>query len=155
MAAICIKREDILSQPAQALIAQLNEELLGRYPEQGATHFRLDPDETATGRGAFLVAFDGETAVGCGAIRRIGDDSAELKRMYVAPSLRRQGIARQLVAALEAEALLLNVRRLVLETGVRQPDAIAAYERFGYVRIPAFGEYVDSPLSVCMAKDLK
>jgi putative acetyltransferase len=59
-----------------------------------------------------------------------------------------------LLGTLEAEARGLGVNRLVLETGVRQPEAIALYERAGFRKIPAFGEYVDSPLSVCMAKAL-
>jgi putative acetyltransferase len=59
-----------------------------------------------------------------------------------------------LLAALEAEAQTLGLSRLVLETGVRQREAIALYRRAGFVDVTPFGEYVSSPLSVCMAKDL-
>jgi putative acetyltransferase len=144
---IDVRRENLGS-------AALNGELSGRYPEAGANHFRLDPDEVAEGRGAFLVAYARGEPVGCGAIRRLEDGAAEIKRMYVAPAQRGQGIARLLLAHLEATARALGARRVLLETGVRQPEAIALYTRAGFTRIPAFGEYLDSALSVCMAKDL-
>lgn len=92
--------------------------------------------------------------MGCGAIRRLNDAEAEIKRMYVVPGMRGQGLGRSIVAALEEIAAGLGVSRLVLETGERQPEAIALYSGAGFSRIPAFGEYVGSAFSVCMAKDL-
>jgi len=74
--------------------------------------------------------------------------------MYVSPEARGHGVGRAVLAALQTEARALGLARLVLETGIRQPEAIALYERAGFSRIPAFGEYVNSPVSVCMAKDL-
>ena len=102
--------------------SELDAELTERYPEAGATHFRLDV--------------------------------AEVKRMYVRTAARGRGIGGAILVALETEARVLGVSRLVLETGVRQPEALALYRRFGFDVIPPFGEYVESPLSVCMAKDL-
>lgn len=142
-----------LDDPAAlALIAELNRELLALYPEEGATHFRLDTDEVAEGRGAFMVAFDGEEPVACGAVRLIASDTAEVKRMYTRPSVRGRGLAGAVLAALEVEALRLGATTLVLETGVRQLEAIALYRRYGFEVIESFGEYVDSPISLCMAK---
>ncbi|WP_437818266.1 GNAT family N-acetyltransferase [Sorangium sp. So ce1078] len=66
--------------------------------------------------------------------------------------VRGRGVARAVLAALEEEARRLGVTRLVLETGERQPEALALYSRTGFRRIPPFGEYVDSPLSVCLEK---
>ncbi len=149
-----IQRRDLLSSDAQALIAALNSELASTYPEEGATHFRLDPAEVAEGNGAFLVAFRADAPVGCGAVRRIDARTGELKRMYVAPEERGQGVGRALLVALEDEARRLGLARVVLETGVRQDRALALYERNGFARIVPFGEYGGSPLSVCMAKDL-
>jgi putative acetyltransferase len=100
------------------------------------------------------VVRDGERAVGCGAIRRLAGGDAELKRMFVVPERRGQGVGRLLVAELEHVARLLGATRLVLETGVRQPDAIALYRKCGFGPIPFFGEEVGSELSVCMGKDL-
>lgn len=137
---------------ASEMILALNAELSERYPEEGANHFRLDDQEIIEGRGAFLVAYRHGNAVGCGAIRRVEESTAEIKRMYVKPNARGLGIGRVLLMALEAEARKLQVNRIVLETGDRQPEALALYESVGFARIPAFGEYVDSPLSICMGK---
>jgi GNAT superfamily N-acetyltransferase len=152
--ALTVARADIRSPEALGLIGALNRELSSRYPEDGATHFRLDADEVAPGRGAFLIAARAGTPVGCGAVRRIEDGTAEVKRMYVRPEVRGQRVGQAVLSALEAEARALGCARLVLETGVRQMEAIALYERAGFARIAPFGEYVDSPLSVCMAKEL-
>jgi GNAT superfamily N-acetyltransferase len=150
-----IRREEILLPVVQQLISALNAELDARYPEEGANHFRLDPDEVADGRGAFLVAyFDGQP-VGCGAVRRIEPTVAEIKRMYVSPEARGRGVGRQVLLHLEAEARRLGAKRLVLETGPRQPEALALYSRAGFVVIPNFGEYEGCEFSVCMAKELK
>jgi putative acetyltransferase len=149
-----IKREEISSPSAQALIRDLNGELRERYPEPGANHFRLDAEEVAEDRGAFLVAYRSEVPVACGAIRLDRSQTAEIKRMYVVPEARGKGISRLILAALEAEGRKLGARRLVLETGERQTEALSLYERAGFVRVPRFGEYVSSPLSICMAKDL-
>ena len=149
---LIVRRADILCPAAQALIAALNAELSATYPEQGACHFRLDLDEVAPGRGAFLMATRAERPVGCGAFRRIDDTSAEVKRMYVIPDERGKGVGRSIVDALESEANRLGLPRLVLETGVRQHATMALYHRLGFRQIPAFGEYVSSPLSVCMEK---
>ena len=153
--AIAVARVDITSAAAQSLIAALNAELAAQYPEPGATHFRLDADEVAEGRGAFLVASIEGRPVGCGAVRRLEGRTGEIKRMYVAPQERGRGVGRAILDALEAEARRLGLTRLVLETGVRQREAIALYERAGFGHIAPFGEYVASPTtSVCMAKEL-
>jgi putative acetyltransferase len=152
--AVDVRRHDITSPVAASLILALNAELSAIYPEAGACHFRLDAGEVTEGCGAFLVAFQGDQPVGCGAIRRLDAETAEFKRMYVTPANRRKGIGAAIVKELEAEGQHLGIRRIVLETGIRNPDALALYAKAGFVRIPAFGEYVNSPLSVCMAKTL-
>jgi GNAT superfamily N-acetyltransferase len=155
---IAIDDEPLLSPVAQDLIARLNAELEARYPEPGATHFRLDPSEVAPGRGAFLVARADGVPAACGAFRVIDLEApgraAEIKRMYVAPSARGHGLGRRVLAALEARAIAWGVRRFVLETGDRQREAVRLYERAGYARIAPFGEYVGSTHSVCMAKSV-
>jgi GNAT superfamily N-acetyltransferase len=150
-----VGRTSILSDAATALISALNAELSAAYPEPGATHFRLDPDEVAPGRGSFLVARADGRPVGCGAVRLLDGHDAELKRMYVVPALRGRGIGRALLSALESEAHALGSRRVVLETGTRQTAALALYRRAGFVDIPPYGEYTASPnTSVCLAKEL-
>jgi putative acetyltransferase len=154
---VVIRREDIFSTAAQQLIGALNAELMARYPEPGANHFQLDADEVAEGRGGFFVAYSGGNPVGCGAVRQVEPLVAEVKRMYVAPTSRGNGVGRQILDTLEGEARRLGASRLVLETGPRQPEAITLYSRAGFSIIPLFGDYLNSPhpdLSVCMAKNL-
>lgn len=153
---LVVVRERLDSPIALSLITALNAELAEAYPEPGANHFRLDLDEVAPGRGAFFVAYADDVAAGCGAIRKNDEDVAEVKRMYVAPGQRGRGVGRAVLDALEAEARRLGVSRIVLETGPKQVEAIALYERAGFVRIPLFGEYLASPKSsYCMGKDLE
>ena len=151
---VVVRREDLEGALAAELIGELNAELSGRYPEEGDQHFRLDAAEVAPGAGAFVVAYVADAPVGCGAVRRIAAEVGEVKRMYVREAARGRQVGGRLLAALEAEARALGIRRLVLETGVRQPEAQALYRRAGFVVIDAFGEYVGSPISVCMGKDL-
>jgi GNAT superfamily N-acetyltransferase len=149
-----IRREELLSPVSQRLILALNTELENRYPEDGANFFRLDAEEVKEGRGGFFVAFIDQKPVGCGAVRRIEPGLCEIKRMYVDPSVRGRRVGRRILDALEAHARQLGARRIVLETGPRQPEAIALYAHAGFVEIPLYGEYIGSLFSVCMAKDL-
>jgi GNAT superfamily N-acetyltransferase len=145
-------------------VAALNVELLALYPEPGATHFRLDPDEVAPGTGVFLVAWWSGRPIGCGALRwlrepgltrELGPQVGELKRMYVAQEVRGKGIGWALLTRLEAEARALGLSMVVLETGTRQTEALALYRRAGFTEIPAYGEYsLSSVTSVCLAKVL-
>jgi putative acetyltransferase len=149
-----IRRGTLASPDAVRLIAALNAELTTTFPEPGATHFSLSDAQVVAG-GAFLVAYLDELAVGCGAVRRLDDTTAEIKRMYVDPSVRRRGIGRALVEGLEREARLVGVTTIVLETGTRLASAINLYESMGYAHIPLFGEYLSSPnTSLCFGKSL-
>lgn len=155
-ATITIARAELTAEASHRLIEALNAELSGAYSEPGANHFRLDPAEVSGGRGAFLIVYRDGEPVGCGAVRLLDADTAELKRMYVAPAVRGTGLGRRLVAALEAESRALGVRRLVLETGVRQTAALALYRATGFHPIPLYGEYCLSPeTSICLGKELR
>jgi GNAT superfamily N-acetyltransferase len=74
--------------------------------------------------------------------------------MFVRRAVRGRGLSRLLLDAIEQRARLLGAHRLVLETGVRQTEAVGLYRSAGYTEIERFGEYADSPLSLCMAKTL-
>lgn len=154
---VVIEDAPLTSPDARALIARLNAELDERYPEPGANFFQLDPDEVAPGRGAFVIASRAGIAIACGGVRLlegVTPRTAEVKRMFVDPAARGGGIARRVLAVLTARARSLGARRLVLETGARQPEAVALYARAGFQKVAPFGEYVGSPQSVCMAMDL-
>lgn len=155
MSTIQVRRDTLASPIAVRLITALNSELMAVFPEAGATHFSLHGEQVADGQGAFLIAYLDHLAVGCGALRRLDEETAELKRMYVDPSVRGRGVGRALLDALEREARVLGVTRIILETGTRLVPAIKMYEAMGYVRIPLFGEYLSSPeTSLCFGKSL-
>jgi len=148
-----VRASPLDSREARELIAALNAELLALYPPEQCFH-DLDEDQVAPGRGRFVLAWEDGAAVGCGAIRLIDDEQAELKRMYVVPERRGRGISRTVLESLEAVARELGARSIVLETGIHQPVAISLYESSAYRRVPCFGAYASSPTSICMEKRL-
>jgi GNAT superfamily N-acetyltransferase len=107
--------------------------------------------------GAFLVVERDGVAVGCGGFRRCEEGpsgTAEVKRLFTTPEARGLGVARFVMAELEALAAAQGYARLWLETGTEQPEALALYAAIGYVRIVPYGEYKDSPQSVSFAREL-
>ena len=104
---------------------------------------------------AFFVAFGAEgEPLACGGVRRLNDDEAEIKRMYARPEARGSGAATFIVRRLEEYGRDSGWRRLLLETGTEQPDAVRFYTREGYARIPNFGYYEGLDQSLCFGKDL-
>ncbi len=101
-----------------------------------------------------VVAYQADEPVGCGAFKEFATDTVEIKRMFVRPTHRQRGVARAVLAELERWASELGYSDAVLETGRRQPEAIALYERSGYARTPNYGQYVGVANSVCFRKDL-
>ena len=151
---ISIASEPFDSQDAQQLVAALDANLAELYPPEQRFGPNLKPQHLEDGRGTFLVARDDGRAVGCGAIRLIDSTTAEVKRMYVEPDQRGRGIARTVLASLEAAAGQLGARRLVLETGTHSPDALGLYGRAGFTQVDCWGEYATSPTSICLEKIL-
>jgi GNAT superfamily N-acetyltransferase len=96
-----------------------------------------------------VVARDDDgTALGCGALRELGDGAAEVKRMYVVPAARGRGVSRAVLSALEAAARERGWTTLRLETGPLQTAAVGLYASAGYRRIGAFGGYARDPMAV-------
>jgi GNAT superfamily N-acetyltransferase len=101
-----------------------------------------------------VVYYEDDIAVGCGAFREKETDSVEIKRMYVHPDHRKKGIASQVLAELERWAAEIKYPYTVLETGKKQPEAIALYQKSGYSIIPNYPPYENMENSVCMKKTL-
>lgn len=136
----------------EALIAELDADLQSRYGEVQALYAPLNHVKDDT---PFVVAVDRDgSTIACGSFRPYDDGTIELKRMFVAPVARRRGVARAVIGELEAWARERGFSTVVLETGHRQHEAIALYERCGYSHIPPFPPYVGMPASVCMRKAL-
>lgn len=112
------------------------------------------PHPTADDILVFYVAFDGDRAVGIGALRGIDAEHGEVKRMYVDPDYRGSGVSAQILRTLEDDARSRGWTRLVLETGDTMIPAQRFYTRQGYRPIPLFGPYAGSDLSLCYGKEL-
>ncbi len=157
MNSIRITQVDPNATVAADLIHELSAELAGRYPDShggdGAGAFKLA--DVQVERAAFIVAWRGDEALGCGALRPMDEtDTVEIKRMFVRPEARRQGISRLILTALEDLAHEFGYQKVRLETGTRNPEALALYQSSGYRPIPCYGIYVNEPLSRCFEKNL-
>jgi putative acetyltransferase len=147
-----IAAEPFDSPDARRLIGALDAHLATRYRPEQRFGPNLKPAQLAAGLGTFLVARVDGRAVGCGAVRLLDPATVEVKRMYVEPELRGRGVAKELLARLEAAGRELGARRAVLETGIYQDEAIGLYRRAGYTEVDCWGEYASSPTSVCFEK---
>jgi GNAT superfamily N-acetyltransferase len=146
---------------ALRLIAEVQAFYRERYGDEDTTP--LDPSEFAAPRGFFLVGYVDGSAVASGGWRardagedpELRDGDAELKRMYVSAEHRGRGYARAVLAELERTAAAAGRVRTVLETGTKQPEALALYASEGYEPMPNFGIYRCEPDSRCFAKPLR
>ena len=133
-----------------ALIADLDAYQLTLYPPESV--YALDLASLKQPNVLFAVARNADgAALGCGAMV-VTPQFAEVKRMYVRPEARGQGLAKRMLSLLEQEAAQRGSTQYTLETGPSQPEAIALYERLGYQRCGPYGDYRDDPLSVFMRK---
>ena len=137
---------------ATLLIERVQQEYVTRYG--GPDGAVVDPEEFLPPQGLFLVAEVDGVPAGCGAWRAYPPGGVEIKRVYVEPAFRRQGLAQAIVAELERSAAAAGHRSVVLNTGNRQPEALALYAALGYVPVPGYGVYACSPGAVFLGKDL-
>jgi putative acetyltransferase len=135
----------------QKLVEALDADLKIRDGEDNAFYAQFNKITTIK---YAIVAYDGDLPMGCGAIKQYADDTMEMKRMYVLPEKRGHGIASSVLGELEIWAKELNYTRCILETGQKQPEAIALYKKEGYQIIPNYGQYEGIANSVCFEKIL-
>jgi GNAT superfamily N-acetyltransferase len=132
---------------ARPLVEALAAELDERYG--GGPASVAHPEDFLPPYGAFFVLARDGRDVACGGVRRLEEGIGEVKRMYVTPEARGQGIGRVLLKAIVECASELGYGELWLETGIAQPEAMALYESAGFERIPAYGQYKDYDSSRC------
>jgi GNAT superfamily N-acetyltransferase len=149
-----VSAADPCSPEVSGLIRALSDELSRRYgfADDGSGGFL--PEDVSVPRSAFVIGSAEGRPVACGAIRPLEPDVAEIKRMFVLPEFRGRGYSKAVLVELERLASGMGYRAVRLETGDRQPEAIALYEGAGYSRIPNFGAYSQSGRSVCFEKRL-
>ena len=148
---LSVHTDDPESPEAMALIEELSQTLASITGETGASSF--DASDVRGPRGRFVIARDADGhAVGCGALRPVTEQVAEIKRMFARRGTR--GVGHAVLTHLELEAAALGYVETWLETGPSNTRAIAFYKAHGYRPIPRFGPYVDKPNAVCFAKSL-
>lgn len=101
-----------------------------------------------------IVVYENDVLVGAGSIRYYDEINVELKRIYISPAFRGQGIGTKLVSLLMEWAKELGYQRMLLETGEKLTESVALYKKLGFERIPNYGPYENMPESLCMAKDI-
>lgn len=128
---------DPTADEALAMVRAMEEEIEDLYADRGGSIHSVGagPGVMAPPDGAFIMLRSGGRPVGGGGLKRIGPDTCEIKRMYIAPDARGQGLARELLVALEERARSLGYAKARLDTGDRQPAAKHLYESAGYLPI--------------------
>ena len=134
------------------LVALLDADLNSRY---GIVQAQYDQFNSLATVDAAAVAYANDQPIGCGCFRHIDAQSIEIKRMFVRPENRGGGTAALLLAVLEKWALETGCSRAILETGIKNPEAIRFYTKSGYSRTENYGQYIGMENSICMAKQLR
>lgn len=146
-----LKRTTSADPDFQALVKLLDKELAIR---DGDEHSFYNQFNSIVQLAHVVVLYNGNIALGCGAFKPYDDTSVEIKRMFVLPNYRGQGVAAIILHELETWAAELNYQTAILETGKKQPEAIRLYQKSGYGIIPNYGQYENIQNSVCMSKKI-
>jgi len=144
-----IKKVSSVSPEVKSLSYELHKDLEAIYGNGVIEHF-IDENEQML---VFFIAYDEKgNAISCGALKHFDDSTAQIKRMYVKPQFRGRGISKLILKQLESYAEELNYQRLVLETGLKQPEAMSLYRKFGYKPLKCYGRHSNDPDSRCFEK---
>lgn len=149
---IKILRTTSYDKDFQALISLLDAELNERYgivQKQNDVYNQVEFIDTVA------LGYIGDVPVACGCFKIFNGNAVEIKRMFVKTEMRGSGIAKDVLLELEKWAIDMNFSEALLETGVKQPEAIRFYSKLGYSRIENYGPYIGNTNSVCMSKTIK
>ncbi len=139
------------SSDFRSLVVALDADLQARYGEQQSFFSQFNKLDHIH---HVIVAYEHTQPIGCGAFKEYELGVAEIKRMYVKPEQRGKGIAAEILRSLELWAKDEGFKSCILETAIKQPEAIRLYEKCGYARIPNYGQYIGVEISLCMQKDI-
>ena len=149
---ITLKRTNSDDTDFRKLVQLLDLDLQERDGEEHLFYAKLNKTDSLK---TVIVAYVKDGAIACGALREYSKDSMEIKRMYVSPHQRGQGIASKILTELENWCIELGYRKCILETGKNQSEAINLYKKNNYEIVPNFGKYEGVENSVCFEKKLK
>lgn len=148
---IALKRTTSKNDDFIALVASLDADLARRDGDDHAFYHQFN---SIQGLQYAVVAYSDSGPIGCGALKVHDSTTLEIKRMYVAPKARGKGIGATILEELENWAAELDYRHCVLETGKKQPEAIALYKKQRYLIIPNYGQYAGVENSICFKKEV-
>ena len=149
---LSIKRTTSDNKDFIELVKQLDAELAERDGNEHSFYAQFNKIDKIK---YVVIACEDDKPIACGAIKEFSPAAMEVKRMYTLPGYRGKAIASKVLAELEAWTAELSYSKCVLETGLRQPEAIRLYEKNGFNRIPNYGQYAGMENSVCFEKRLK
>jgi putative acetyltransferase len=149
--ATTIVRTDSSDLDFPQLVSLLNQELRERY---GPLQQVYDSYNLISNLDTVVIAYRDDIPAGCGCFKQYAADTVEIKRMYVKPDERKQGIASSILSELEIWAKEKGFLYAILETANKQPESVALYKKTGYTIIPNYGQYMGMEASICMKKKL-
>lgn len=151
MSKLTLTRTDSGNADFQLLVRWLDEDLQQRNGDEQLFYSQFNATNAIK---QVVVAYLDEQPAGCGAIKGYNEYTAEVKRMFVKQEARGKGIARAVLQELEQWAAESGFTTCLLETGIRQTEAIGLYTRHGYHQVPNYDQYIGVSTSVCMQKTL-
>lgn len=134
------------------MVKALDEDLILRNGETQNLYHQYNKIENITHA---VVVYADDLPVGCGCFKHFDNETVEMKRMFVMPGLRGKKLAARILHELESWAMEEGYTKSVLETGIRQVEAISLYTRSGYVLTENYGQYLGMTDSICYRKELK
>jgi putative acetyltransferase len=148
---IYVKRTDSSNPDFKKLVEALDHELWTRYKEEMSFYGQYNKIEK---NNTVVIAYFDREPIGCACLKHVNDSTAELKRMFVKSEHRGKGIGVLMLDELETWARELSYSKIILETAIRQPEAIALYNKAGFSQTESYPPYEQQPLSICMAKKI-
>jgi putative acetyltransferase len=148
---ISIIRTQSSNDDFRDLVFQLDKDLYNRYQSIQNVYDKLNKIESID---TVVVAYVNGQPIGCGCFREFVSKTVEIKRMFVKSDYRGLGISKLILIDLENWAKDLGFSKAILETGIKQPEAIGLYEKTGYLLVANYGQYKNIRTSVCFEKTL-
>ena len=147
-----LKRTNAADRDFAEMVKALDADLALRDGEEHAFYDQFNKLDSIK---HVVILYDAHEAVACGALKKYDGTTVEVKRMYTSPASRGRGFAGKILEELELWASKLLFDRCILETGMKQPEAIGLYQKSGYRIIPNYGQYIGKENSICFEKKLK
>ena len=148
---IDIRHDDFPNEDFKRLDSLINDYYYERFGEESLKYHEIN---SLKHMDEFFIAYEGNDAIAIICLKKFDEKTGELKRLFVMPEYRRTGIAMQMITFSEEKAKEIGYKEMVLETGVKMPEAIRLYKKAGYAMVDNFGDYIGDDITCCMKKVL-